>query len=131
METNLKITVKNCGKAVGTLGWFNAEIKDSEIIIKPCKTGEPALWLHKNHKKDGTENKENEGNTWICGAQKPLFELNDYGYHERGNYMSIYVIDNQYQIGFTGYALTPACKTAISEFIDQCVDQFAEWFEQQ
>ena len=131
MKTTLKVTVKNCGKCNGTLGWFKNLLEDSEIIIRPTLSGEPLLWLHEKHKKDGSETTEKEGNTWICGPQNPVFENGDLGYKERGNYKSIYVLDSDYNHGFSSYALTPACYKAIEEFIDQCVEQFAEWFEAQ
>ena len=128
MENLLKVSVKNCGNAAGTLGWFNSIINDSEIIIRPTKTGEPGLFLHEKHKKDGTERKENEGNIWICGAESPL---GNEGCDNTGIYSHIYVHDNQHCSGFSGYSLTPACEKAIKEFINNCVEKFAEWWEVQ
>lgn len=129
--TTLKVTVKNCGTAAGTLGWFKSIIDDSEIVIRPTRTGEPALWLHENHRKDGTPRTEKEGNTWICGARARMLTIDDEGYQMKGDYKAINVYDNEYEAGFTSYALTPACYKAIDEFIDQCVETFAAWFEAQ
>lgn len=128
METTLKVTVKNCGKAAGTLGWFNSILEDSEIIIRPNRENIPGLFLHKKHKKDGTESKENEENTWICG---PISLLSPEYCNNSGKISHLYVIDDEVHNGFTGYALTPACEKEIERFIEYCVDKFSEWWEEQ
>ena len=129
METTLKITVKNCGNAAGTLGWFKNMIDDSEIIIKPCKDNAPGLFLHEKHKRDGSERAETEGNMWICGMAD--FSTDQYKFIGT-KYACLYAYDdNQYMSGFSSYQLTPACEKAVNDFIDECMLKFIEWFEVQ
>jgi hypothetical protein len=131
METTLKIQVKNCGNAAGTLGWFKEIIFDSEIIIRKTKTNEPGLFLHRIHKADGTENSYKEGNKYICGVSTGFEGAQ--GYQSEGSkYIKINVFDDQiFNVGFSQYALTPACEKAINSFIDDCMKEFIDWFEKQ
>lgn len=128
METTLKITVKNCGNAAGTLGWFKNLIDDSEINIKPCKDGAPGLFLHEKHKKDGSERTEHEGNSWICGIDD---NRTDQYVRVNEKYAHVNIYENQYNSGFSSYVLTPACEKAVEKFINECMEKFIEWFEKQ
>ena len=129
METTLKISIKDCGKAAGTLGWFKAIMEDSELIIRPTKSGSPGLFQHELHRADGVERTANEGNSWICGLMDDK-NGNVYQYLE-GKYAKIYARDEYPCVGFTNFQLTPACEEAINKFIDESMEYFKEWFENQ
>jgi hypothetical protein len=138
METTLKITVKNCGNAAGTLGWLNSLLEDSELIIKRTRDDVPGMFLHEKHKRNGEDRKENEGNTFICSpaTQSPsnegfnLKRINGILYvlvNPTGNSEQKYIFGED--VCFTSYPLTPACETALTEFLEKAVNQFAEWYE--
>ena len=136
----LDVKVQMKGTAAGTLGWFKELIEDSELIIKKTRDGIPGMFLHEKHKKDGTERKENEGNTFICHPETKspqdegynLAKINGIGYDyvvSSGNDEQKYIFGED--ICFTSYPLTPACQNAVDEFIKSAVEKFAEWYEKQ
>lgn len=138
METTLTIKVGNVGTANGTLGWFNSILKDSELVIRKTRDGIPGMFLHKKLKRDGSENKENEGNTFLCcpasGTESDegfnLSRINGIEYiyvRETGDLGQKYLFGEDFC--FTGYPLTPACEVAIGRFLNDAVEKFAEWYE--
>lgn len=136
----ITINIKNCGNAIGTLGWFNELMSDSEFLVRKTRDGIPGMFLHEKHKADGTERKPSEGNTFICcpasGSQQEegynISKINSIEYivvQPTSDAKSKYIYGED--IGFTDYPITPACKSKIIEMLEYATEKFAEWYENQ
>lgn len=114
---NLEIKIECKGSAVGTLGWFNSVLNESELVVKnSASNGAPAMFL-----KD-----KNGKHRFICKC----FDGKDtYQYKLRGNYMSCYPVEDEQLYGLFDVPLTPACEKRVNEFIDSAVEKFADWWE--
>lgn len=119
----IEIKVENKGFAKGTLGWFNEILSRSELIIRETKTGTPAMWL-----KTKKLNSEDFDFEIICKAFLEYSETE--GYRMDGNIAYVYAENRScnFEVGFSDYALTPACKKAVEELINKAVVEFSTWF---
>ena len=135
MEMNLKISVQTKGHAAGTLGWFQEWLNRSELVIRKTRYGTPGMFLHEKFNSKGEENKENEGNTFICKPDSNDENCMYYDNWEINNIRYVHVIptspDWSNDVGLTNYPLTPACHADVEEFILKSVKKFAEWYENQ
>jgi hypothetical protein len=137
---NVEVKVQMKGHAMGTLGWFKNLIEDSELVIRKTRDGMPGMFLHEKTNRKGETRKEHEGNTFICHPAKGSeyedgyrdYIINDIRYicvHPTGDAEQQYFFGED--IYFTDVPLTPACRTALNEFIENAVETFAAWYEKQ
>lgn len=124
MKNTIEIKVECKGVAVGTLGWFNSIIKDSELVIKNCKDGTPGMFL-----KAPTVKGDDMAYTFICKKAKGWEDAQYYDYNENTGIKRVYPVENDMAYGFSGYPLTPACEKKVKELIDLACEQFLEWWE--
>lgn len=126
MKNTIEIKIECKGKVVGTLGWFNSIMNESEFVIKETKTGLPGMFLKLKNadKKDGFDYK------FICKPWNSNQE-DPSCYRENGRYLWVYVVSDEfsYTYGFTDYPLTPACENKVDEMIEQALEKFIEWWE--
>jgi hypothetical protein len=129
MKNTIEIKIECKGQAVGTLGWFNSIIKDSELVIKNNKIGLPSMFLKMNLSKTGDIVPHDF--KFICRAFSRSEAEDTRGYRTKDNYMFVYSIDDPYheKFGLFDVPLTPACREKVVEFIESAVEKYSEWWE--
>lgn len=121
MKKIIEIKVECKGAAVGTLGWFNSIIKDSEFVIKNCKDGTPAIFLKTKREDDKFDYR------FLCKKYNQSEDPTGYNITNDGYACEIPEGDT-YISGLFNIPLTPACKKAVKELIIKAKDVFAEWW---
>lgn len=120
MKNLIEIKIECKGNAVGTLGWFNSIIEKSELTIKNCKDGTPAIFLKTPIEEGKFKHK------FICGVWDGLSD--PAYYNQQDSFIWIFPKGDGFVHGFFDNALTPACKLKVEEFIDLAVEKFKEWW---
>lgn len=126
MKNTIEIKIECKGNAVGTLGWFNSIIENSELAIKETKNGSPGMFL-KGIAKDG----KTTSYQFICKVRSNINNDDDahLDTYLSGKYSAVQAESTDYIDGFSDYPLTPACLKKVNEFIEMAVEKFAEWWE--
>ena len=139
MDTTVNVRVQIKGHAAGTSGWLAAILNDSELVIRKTRHGIPGMFLHEKHDATGDVRKDNEGNIFICrpamGNQSDedyeFTKINEIEYVSTHATSRAMIYGGGFDISFTQYPLTPACKKALEQFLAEAVRKFAVWYEVQ
>ena len=124
MTYNFEIKVQCKGNAVGTTGWLNSILENSELIVKNTKSGTPGLFMFE-------KNAQEKKGTFICSVTN---DERSYGYSEYNikgvNIFCVYPVSDQYgfEYGFIDYPLTPSALEIATEFLEKARDQFVNWW---
>lgn len=124
--TKIEIKIECKGQAVGTLGWLNSKLEESELVIKNTKSGTPGMFL--KLKLDNADVKNQFEYLFICKKVLNLFDTEGY---QNTSDLIIYVFpeeDGQFYFGLFNNPLTPACTKKVKELIASAVDQYREWW---
>ena len=133
--STLEMKLQFKGNAYGTLSWFKELIEDSELVITETRYGIPGLFLHLKHNRNGVANKDHEGNFWLCHVATD----SDYdtGCRRRTidniKYVYPYAYAPNFGISYSlfDYPLTPACNSAVEEFLSLALRKFHAWYKVQ
>ncbi len=122
METSIEIKIECKGHAVGTLGWFNSVMANSEFVIKNSQKGTPAMFLKTTDKEGKVKY------SFLCEKYNP--KKDPFGYKiTSDDYACEIPTGDGYVSGLFDFPLTQACKKAVEEVIIKAKDIFAEWWE--
>lgn len=120
----IEIKVECKGHAVGTLGWLNSLLNDSELTVKRTKDGTPGMFLKTKDEKGNISHK------FICRKWDRMEDPMGYNLRSNDTLLSINASgDPNYERTFSDHPLTPACQAKVQELIDKACEEFEDWWE--